>query len=251
MVRDEVRARTQGHAYAVCRRAFNVAVRWGLLSRNPCNAITAPKYHRKDITALTVEQAIATIKASEVTSDHALFVLALTTGLRQGELFGLRGEDIDLDRGVMSVRHSLEEVKGQLTLKEPKSRSGRRQIVLPEMATAALWSHKRSLLAGGLLSCGIVFPSPEGDWLRKSNFTRRVWHSVRTNAGLPTTITFHGLRHSAATLLLSEGISVKVIQEMLGHSNVTLTLNTYSHVMPGMQQQAATAFDRLLGTKTA
>ncbi len=251
MVRETVGARTQGHAYAVCRRAFNIAVKWGMLLRNPCDAITAPKYNRKDINALTVEQATAVLKTSESTAYHALFVLALTTGMRQGELFGLQWEDIDLDRSMLSVRHSLEEVKGALTLKEPKSRSGKRQIALPEFAAAALWSHKRAMLAGGLLSRGIVFPSPEGDWLRKSNFARRVWHAVRKSAGLPEGITFHGLRHSAATLLLSEGVSVKVIQEMLGHSNVTLTLNTYSHVMPGMQKQAASTFDRLFRVKTA
>ena len=251
MVRDKVGARTQGYAYATCRRAFNIAVKWGLLTRNPCDAITAPRHQRKDIHPLTVEQAVATLKASEATSYHALFVLAMTTGLRQGELFGLQWADIDLDRGTLSVRHSLEEVAGQLVMKEPKSRSGRRQIALSALATDALWGHKRALLANGLAGGATVFPSVEGGWLRKSNFARRVWHPVRKAAGLPETITFHGLRHSAATLLLSEGISVKVIQEMLGHSNVALTLNTYSHVVPAMRGQAAATFDRLLGTKTA
>lgn len=149
----------------------------------------------------------------------------------------------------MSVRRSLEEVKGVLNLKEPKSKSGRRQIALPAMTVEVLWEQKRLHLASGRLATGIVFPSPEGGWIRKSNFIRRVWHPIRKAAKLPKTITFHGLRHSAASLLLSEGISVKVIQEMLGHSNVALTLNTYSHVLPGMQQQAATTFDRLLGSK--
>ena len=217
--------------------------------RNPCDAITAPKYNRKDINALTVEQAMAVLKASESTTYHALFALALTTGLRQGELFGLQWEDIDLNRGMLSVRHSLEEVKGKLTLKEPKSRSGKRQITLPEFTVAALWTHKRAMLAGGLLSGGDCVPESRGRLAAEIELCSASLAYRPKISG--TARGDHGLRHSAATLLLPEGISVKVIQEMLGHSNVTLTLNTYSRVMPGMQKQAATTFDRLFGEKTA
>ena len=250
MTRDEVGVRTQGHCFAVCRRAFNVGMKWGLVLRNPCNAVTAPKYQRKDINPLTVEQAVATMKASEDSGYYALFVLSITSGLRQGEIFGLQWPDLDLKKGELTVTHSLEEVKGKVKLKETKSRSGRRRIMLSEVAVSALRDHQRDMLAAGLIATGIVFPSPEGTWMRKSNFTRRVWFPIREAAGLPKTMTFHGLRHSAATLLLAEDVSIKVIQEMMGHAKISTTLDNYGHVMKNMQQQAATTFDKLFRPKT-
>lgn len=251
MTTDEVGARTQGHVFAVCRRAFNVAVKWELLVRNPCGAVTAPQYTRGDIVPLTLEQAVATLKASETTDYHALFVLAIMSGLRQGELFALQLSDIDLDKGELTVSKSLEEVKGKLTIKDPKSKSGRRKVALPEVAISAMVDHKAKLMAKGLLGCGIAFPSPEGTYMRKSNFTRRVWFGVRKAAGLPKSMTFHGLRHSAATLLLSEGVSIKVIQEMMGHARMQTTSDNYLHLLPNMQQQSATTFNKLFPVKSA
>ncbi|WP_373653279.1 tyrosine-type recombinase/integrase [Schlesneria sp. DSM 10557] len=237
--------RTRGHVYAVLRRALNVGLRWGLVVRNVCDAVDPPKQKRAEIVTLLEDQVLSLISAAEGTRWHALFVVALATGLRQGELFALKWIDIDLENGVLSVRHSLEELKGKLRLKEPKSKSGRRQVTLPAGAIAALRSHKAIQAAEGLESSELVFCAAEGGFLRKSNFERRVWNKFRDKAKIPDTITFHDLRHTSATILLGAGVHPKIVQERLGHSSIQLTMDTYSHILPTMQQDAATKLDHI------
>jgi integrase len=250
MERDGVGERSRGHCYAVLRRALNVGMKWGLLIRNVCEAVDPPKQHRSEVRPLTAEQARTILELSKKTRWHAVFALAITTGLRQGELFALAWDDINLDCGVLSVRHSLEEVSGKLRLKEPKSKSGRRQVTLPAGAIDALWQHKAIQLTEGLATCPMVFCDTEGNLLRKSNFERRVWKKFRDSAEIPKTTTFHDLRHTSATMLLGAGVHPKVVQERLGHSSIQLTMDTYSHVLPSMQQDAATKFDRILEAKS-
>ena len=250
MEREEIGARTRQYAYATLHRAFVVAMRWNLAARNPCQGCDPPKVTRRKIAPLDAAQSIELLKASEGHRFHALFVLAITTGMRQGELFGLQWSDVDLERGTVSVQHSLEEINGKLRLKAPKSDSGRRLIALPEMATAALWGHKAKQLAEGLAASPYVFPDTEGGPLRKCNFHRKVWEPLRKAANAGKTH-FHDLRHSSATMMLAEGVHPKVVQERLGHSTISMTMDIYSHVMPTMQADAASKFDRLLTPKTA
>lgn len=250
---------TRRYALQVLKRAFNVAIRWGLVIRNPCNMIDTPKVTRRDISPLTVDQVQKLLRVAEGFTDQdividgvrnaAVFTLAITTGLRQGELFALHWSDIDLDKGTLAVRFSLEEVKGKLTLKEPKSKSGKRSVRLSAMAIEALWKQRADLMKDGLGACPIVFPDTDGQFLRKSNFERRTWKPCRKLAGIPETVVFHDLRHTSASLLLSAGTHPKVVQERLGHSEIGLTMDTYSHLMAGMQDVAATQMDNVLRAK--
>lgn len=233
------------YIFSTLRRALNVGLRWGLVVRNVCDACDPPKSAKSHVTALVTSEVTELLKATHGTRWHALFVLAITTGLRQGELFGLTWENVDLDRGVLSVRHSLEEIAGKHRLKEPKSNSGRRQVTLPGPAIESLWTHKAILMREGLGAAEMVFPDTEGGWLRKSNFDRKVWQKFRAVSKIPEATTFHDLRHTSATILLAAGVHPKVVQERLGHASIKLTMDTYSHILPSMQADAATKFDHI------
>jgi integrase len=250
MERDGASLSAREYAHAVIRRALNVALRLGLVARNACSSVDAPKSQSREIQPLTPKQAQQLLKQAEGNRLQALFVLTVTTGIRQGELFALHWEDIDLENGTIAVRHTLEEISGKLRLKEPKSSSGRRNVDLPQLAVKALWDHKARMLAEGHAGSGWVFCDTNGGPLRKSNFERRVWKPMRLAAELPP-IRFHDLRHTAATLLLVEGVHPKIVQERLGHSKITTTLDIYSHVLPGMQKEAAGKLDRLLSAAGA
>jgi integrase len=202
---------------------------------------------KRPVKPLTTEQAKTLLKESTANRFHAVYVLALTTGMRQGELFGLQWNDIDLKAATLQVRHSLEEIYGTLRLKEPKSDSGRRQLALPAMAVKALWDHKANQLTEGLASCPYVFPDTDGGLLRKCSFHRWSWSKIRSAAKLGDKVHFHDLRHSSASIMLADNVNIKAIQTILGHSTISMTMDTYAHLMPDAQRQAATSFDRLFG----
>jgi integrase len=143
------------------------------------------------------------------------------------------------------VRHSLQELKGRLSLTEPKTSRGRRRIDLPQMAVDALIRHKAGMLKAGLAGSEWVFCNHTGGPLRRSHFHFGEFKPLLKKAGLPD-IRFHDLRHTSATLLLSQGVHPKVVQERLGHSQISVTLDTYSHVLPTMQLEAAGKFDLML-----
>lgn len=151
--------------------------------------------------------------------------MAITTGARQGELFALQWSDVELDAGAIRIQHSLEEVKGVQRLKTTKSKSSRRLVRIPAVLVEALQEHRAGQMAEGNAASQYVFCDPTGGPIRKSNFLRRVWYRLRKAAGIPDT-RFHDLRHTSATLLLSGGISPKVIQSRLGHSTYRLTMDT-------------------------
>jgi len=239
--------RTRQLAHAVLHRALQTAAesKPPKIAFNPCDYVESPrlpegKVHR--VEPFTAEEVRRLLEAAAGCRLDALFVVAVFSGLRQGELFALRWPDIDLESGAVSVRHSLEEVDGRLSLKEPKSGKARR-VDLPPLAVTALWDHRSRMLAEGHLG-GPVFCDTQGGWLRKSNFLRNVFRPVLRNAGLPLR-RFHDLRHTSATLLLGLGVHPKVVQERLGHSNISVTLDTYSHVAPTLQKEAAAKLDGL------
>ncbi|MGH2855666.1 MAG: site-specific integrase, partial [Solirubrobacteraceae bacterium] len=163
---------------------------------------------------MSPEQVVALLNAAETTRLYALYVLAVTTGLRQGELLGLQVDDIDLEAGTLSVRHQLTEVAGKLELTEPKTSAGRRQVVLPKLAVAALATHRDRLRTEGSESPWL-FPDRRGGPIRKSNLRRKSFEPLLKKAGLPH-IRFHDLRHTSATLLLLQEVHPKVVQERLG-----------------------------------
>jgi integrase len=235
------------HAGVALNTAMRAAVKKGLLAANPCAAADMPKMPVREMRSWDAAQVKRFRLESVKDRLHALYVLAVASGMRQGEVFGLRWADIDFGEGCLSVRRTLEEVRGKLQLREPKTPAARRRIDLPAYVVAELHEHRKRMLAEGRdVRDGLVFCDSDGGFLRKSNVLRRSFYPILNRADLPR-IRFHDLRHTAASLLLMLGENPKVVQERLGHARVEVTLNTYSHVLPTMQKEAAQKLDRLLG----
>jgi integrase len=181
--------------------------------------------------------------------------LAVTTGMRQSELLGLTWSDVDLDAGTVHVRRQLIWTPGRgPSFSEPKTAKGRRVIRLPHIAAEALRAHRRQQLEERLAlgaaweDHDLVFPNEVGRPVERNNLVKRSFLPLLAKAGLPR-IRFHDLRHTAATLLLSLGEHPKVVQERLGHSTISVTLDVYSHVLPDLQRQAASKLDGLFGAR--
>lgn len=250
--------------YGVLHRALGQALQWGMVPRNVCEAVQRPRAPRPTMRTLNATQVSQLLEAVRVDRLEALYVLAVTTGLRQGELLGLQWENVDLDNGAVQIRHQLQEVAGKLALVEPKTSRSRRRVDLPALAVVALMEHRKRMRAQRFsIGEGYVFTDTEGGPIRKSNLRRRSFAPLLTLEGLRTKlrkegvpedalpkplprIRFHDLRHTAATLHLQGGTHPKVVQEMLGHSTISMTLDTYSHTVPSMQKEAAANMDRLL-----
>jgi integrase len=251
-LRAGLASRTVGHIHRVLHKSLGQAVRWGLVVRNVADAVDPPKVHRAEMRALNAEEARRLLAAAAGDPLEALYVLALTTGMRQGELLGLHWGDIDLEQGTIQVRRTIGRVRGKgFVESEPKSASGRRQITLAPSAVEALrrhWDHEfTERLGGGAVPgpASLVFCNGLGKPIEPQNLLYRPFRKLLQRAGLPL-MRFRDLRHSAATLLLSMGTHPKVVQELLGHSQINLTLDTYSHVLPGLQGDAVGKLDALL-----
>jgi integrase len=236
----------------ILHRALGQAVRWGLLVRNPADLVDPPRIPKHDMQTFTPEQAQRFLAAAEGDPLEALYVLAITCGMRQGELLALRWRDVDLDRRSISVRNTLTRTKAGLTFGETKNGKAR-QVTLSARAVEALRRHRlkqnteRLRLGGAWDDNDLVFPNQLGKPMEARNLLSRSFLPLLERAGLPK-IRFHDLRHSAATLLLGQNVHPKVVSEMLGHSQIAVTLNLYSHVTETMQQQAADTMDRLLAS---
>jgi integrase len=244
--------RTTRQLHTVLGGALRQAVKWGLVARNVAALVDPPRVPRHEIRPLSTEQARTLLRAARGQRLEALYVLALTTGMRLGELLALRWQDLDLDDERLQVQHTLSRTPQRLQLTEPKSACARRRIALSG-STVAVLRHHRSQQATERLRLGaawegqdLVFANTIGKPLDRGAVLSRWFRPLLATAGLPR-IRFHDLRHTAATLLLTQGVHVKVVSEMLGHSSIGLTLDTYSHVLPDLQQQAATAMEHLLG----
>ena len=226
--------------HRILHHALRDAVRWSLVPRNVSELVTAPRRASHEFRVLSPDQAQAFLQAVKGNRLEALYVLAITTGMRQGELFGLRWTDVNLRAGSLHLTRQL------------KTRSSRRQVLLPRVAVEALTTHyerqdqERRLVGTAWEDNGLAFPNQVGRPINPSNFLPRDFYPLLQRAGLPR-MRFHDLRHSAATLLLELGIHPKVVSEMLGHSQIGITLDLYSHVTATMQRDAVEAFDELLG----
>jgi integrase len=250
---DDLSSTTVHHLHEVLHRALAQAQRLGLVGRNVTEFVDVPRMAEHEMHILDREQVRRLLEAARQDWLEALYVLAVSTGMRQGELLALRWSDIDLDRGIVQVRATLQWAKGgNYILAAPKTRQSRRQIMLTALACAALHTHhlrqSEERLAAGVPwgPHDLVFTSKTGNALDGRNVTRTDFARLLQRAGLPA-IRFHDLRHTAATLLLGRGVNPKIVSEMLGHTKVGITLDIYSHVLPDMQQQAAAEMDRALG----
>jgi len=245
-------ARTIEYTRMILKQAFKQAIQWRLLTFNPCDGVQIPRRERREMQALSPEQARRFLAVARGTHHGALFELALTTGLRPSEYLALKWEDIDFERGTLSVVRSLDaEPGGGYRLEETKTRNSRRVVKLLPGVLSALVEHRQAQQrqreeAGERWNeQGFVFTNELGGPLQRHNLAHRYFRKILEEAGLPQ-IRLYDLRHTAATLALAAGVPVKVVSEMLGHSSVALTLDVYSHVLPHMQEDAARRMAALL-----
>lgn len=245
--------RTVEYIHTTLHKALKDAVADGLVPRNVTDAVKAPRAKGKEINALSPDQARAFLKAAGEADDRfeALYVLAITAGLREGEMLGLKWEDLDLNAGTLSVRRTLSEARSGRFFEAPKNGRGR-SIRLTRQAVEALRSHRKAqneerLRLGGLWEDhGLVFPAQTGTPMNARNLTVRSFKPLLERAELPRTVRVHDLRHTCATLLLGKGVHPKIVQELLGHATIAITLDTYSHVLPNMQGEAVSAMEGVL-----
>jgi integrase len=244
-------ARSVHHTHRVLHRAFVQAVRWNLIARNPCDGAQGPRATRSEMKVWTPDETDTFLISTRQHPAHALYMLALTTGMRQGELLGLKWGDVNLDDGKLAVRRALQRQRGNgLVFVEPKTTRSRRVIQLSQRATTALRAHRdrqafeRHAIGAEWNDLNLVFCDGFGSPLDPS-YQTATFKKAAQRVGMPE-IRFHDMRHTAATLLLSKGVHVKLVSEMLGHTTITLTLDTYSHLIPTMHGDAAAAMDAIL-----
>ena len=245
MARDGVGPNPRRLAHAVMHRAFKHAVKQGLLVRNVTDAVEPPTVPKSQITPLDENQVAQLLAAAEGDRLEALYHLAIGSGMREGEMFGLQWSSLDLVAGTVSVNRSLSEISGKLSLGEPKSAKSRRMITLPQHAVVALEQHRKRQMAAGFARVEYVFCNQGGGPMRRSHFHADNFKPLLKRAGLRA-VRFHDLRHTHATLMLLAGENPKVVQERLGHSSIGITLDTYSHVLPSVQTGAAAKLDLII-----
>lgn len=235
-------ARTVLHHHRVLREALQQAVKWQLLVRNPADAVEPPRPEQKQMAVLDEDQAKRLLTAAEGTRLHIPVLLAVTTGMRRGEILGLRWTDVDLTTGTAAVRQALGQTKAGMEFKTPKTQKSRRLVVLPQFVADELRRHKgqqaqqKLLLGPGYKDQSLVVAQADGSAF-PPNILSIAFATLVKQAGLK--VTFHGLRHTHATHLFLRKVHPKIVSERLGHSNIGITLDIYSHVLPGMQEEAA------------
>ncbi len=260
MERRGASAWTRRAAGQLLTAALRHAVRLKVIPFNPAADVAKARPAEVEMQFLTEAQARQFLDAARPCRLYALFAVALGTGMRQGELLGLRWDDVDFEKGVVSVQRSLAQLKGQFVLKEPKSKRSRRSVALPRFALDALRDHRAAMLKEGNIAAP-VFCTRSGQFIGKSNLIRQVFKPVvgRANVAAATKveaagavpdllpdIRFHDLRHTHATTLLSKGHSLKAVSQRLGHASVELTLRVYAHVLPTDDQTLADSLDKVL-----
>jgi len=237
--------------HVILHKALAQAVRWSLVPRNVTEAVKAPRPTPKEMKPLSREETRRLLEGSQGDHLEALYILAVHTGMRQGELLGLKWDDVDLENGVIHLRRTLTRHKGRLFLGETKTKGSRRTVNLTEPAIEALRGHLQRQLGemeqlGDLYKDqGLIFSTQAGTPINPTNLRKRSLEPLLRKAGLPK-IRFHDLRHTCATLLLGQNVHPKYVQELLGHATVAITLDTYSHFIPSMGTQTARAMEDAL-----
>jgi len=246
---------TVSHHHTCLHRALKMAFEWGLINRNPADAVTPPRPQRSEMQTMNEDEVRVFLEAARSTPYYALFYLALFSGLRRSELLALRWCDVDLVIGEVSVNRSLHRLHdGSIVIQQPKTPKARRPVALPPSATLVLREHKEkqaleySMLGTSLKDDGLVFSQPNGRPLLPDTVSH-AWTKIVKRAGLKH-FRFHDGRHTHASLLLKQNVHPKVVQERLGHATISTTLDLYSHVAPGLQEAAAVRFDEALAPTT-
>jgi integrase len=242
--------RTIVYLHALIRASLKHAERAGEIGYSPVNRVSAPTSTRPDIKPFTIDESAKILLVSASDRLASLWSLALHTGLRQGELLGLRWKDVDTERGTLTVLQTVQVIYGKITTGAPKTKQSRRTIPIASATLDLLkaWrteQKKERMKAGPLWQDnGLVFASHTGTPLFARNVSRR-WHQLLDTAGIERR-GMHAARHTTATLLMAAGEHPKVVQELLGHATIALTLDTYSHVQEGQREQATAKLSALL-----
>jgi integrase len=255
---DDLRARglsprTVRLAHAALGGAFKQAIRWGALASNPADLVELPGQERKEVRALSPDE-IKAFRGAAVGDRHAaLFDFMLATGCRPGEALALRWGDLDLEGGRAMIRRALTRVDGKLAMKDPKTKSSRRTIPLPKSVVPALEAHRRAQAEQRMKlgpdyarALDLVFANELGLPLEAKNVVRRHLRPILERAKIKGAVRLYDLRHSHATALLAAGVHPKVAAERLGHATTRLTLDTYTHVVEGMQEEATARIEAML-----
>jgi integrase len=244
-------ASTVRKIHDILRRGLAQAVDWHLTQRNVADVVKPPRPVPKEIVALSADETRRLLDAAAEDRLEALYVLAVHTGMRQGEMLALRWQDVDIENAVLSVRRTLTRRGGKVAFGEPKTKKSRRSIRLTPQAVDALRAHLErqlrdmEILGDHYQDQGLIFTTDTGAPINPSNLRQRSFTPLLKRAGLPH-MRFHDLRHTCATLLLSRGVHPKFVQELLGHATIAITLDTYSHVMPSMGDATAKAMEDAL-----
>ena len=246
--------RTVRYLHSIIRQALQKAVKENMLPRNPADTTNPPVAKSGQVEPLTKDQLLTFFETAKDDRLYAAYVLAATTGLRRGELLGLCWDCVDLKGGVITVQRQLLALEDGPTMDDgTKSKRGRRSIALTDDATRELKAHRKRqaqemlLIGEAYQKNNLVFAEADGTYLDPREFTKHFQRLLK-QAGLPK-VRLHDLRHTHASLLLARGVHPKVVQERLGHSSITMTLDLYSHLTPGLDEAAAATLNGLLKEK--
>ncbi len=233
----------------VIHRALRQAVRWQLIARNPAGAVDPPRAVRSEMHVLDGAQTAALLAAARDSRLYVPIFVAVTSGLRRGELLGLRWCDCDLVGGSLAVRQTIQQTAAGIAFKAPKTAKSRRTLPIGATTVDALRRHRTAqdelrLASGAYQNADLVFAAPDGSPWSPPAFSLAFLRFVR-KTDLPQ-LRFHDLRHTHASQLLAQGVHPKIVLERLGHANIGITLDVYSHLLPGLQEQAVETYDRAL-----
>jgi integrase len=242
------------HLRNTLRNAFNRAMRLNLLERSPVAQVEVPRLPDTSVVPLSAPESERLLECARENRLHAFYVLALTIGARRGELLGLKWTDVDLASGRLTIIRALQRVEKQgLQITETKTPKAKRTVRLPKFAISALRTHHKQQLEERLISGpdwnndhDLIFTNRDGQPLEPITLHRN-FKALLKRAGLPASTRVHDLRHTAATFLLSRGVPLKLVQEILGHSSLAVTERFYAHFADEMKQQAADIMDAVFG----
>lgn len=240
----EIGARTLQMAFSLLSRCFLWGLQTGLCNVNPCVGVRRPQAKREPIQPFTSLEVTAILQETAGTLYHCLFLMAFTTGMRQGELFGLTWDCVDLYKRTVQIHQQAKDYRGRVTIKKPKTDAGFRSIQITSTLTDALRSHRT--LTDGLRRKDdrYVFPSPKGCVTRRTTFGRRVWKPLLLKLGIRHRGAHH-MRHTAATMMLTAGVPPHIVAGVLGHSNPETVMTVYAHFIQSDSSLAASAMEHL------
>jgi integrase len=256
LLSEGLSTRTVQYARAVLRRALGQAVKWDLVNRNVVPLVDAPRVEKHRITPLDETQARRLLAAATGHRLEAMYRVALSLGLRKGEVLGLRWSNIDWRGRKLSITATVQRIAGQKTLTTPKTATSARTLLLPDVLIKVLRQHQerqeleREALGEEWQEHGLLFPSERGTPIEPRNIVRSFKRLLK-RAGLPESTRFHDLRHSCATLLIAQGVHLSVIKEILGHSQISVTADIYGHVLPETQRSAVEQLGNILDAPEA